>query len=432
MKTTLQFFTLFILFSANMIAQTPHMVCGYDHFIKMKKHHDPHWFGVNDQMFQACKTQRGGGTGGVYTLPVVFHVLYNNGSQNIPDSVIYSQLEVLNEDYRRLNADAVNTRDIFLPVAADCEIQFALATVDPQGNPTSGINHVSTDRTEFTLEVFSTVNTLDEVKHASTGGADAWDTEHYINIWICNIALDLPIAQVFGMSYPPGGLDNWPANSSAPTTDDDGIVIHYTTVGRNNPVSEDDGTNLNDLGRTLSHEMGHYLGLRHTWGDEFFGDLCNEDDGIDDTPLCGGGDQYECDTTANTCDDGTLNDQPDMIENYMDYNQDGCYNMFTEGQKTLMRYALEELRSGLLQPWGIKTIHQIEKITWPNPASEALYVNNQLKGSEYTIYNSAGQIIQSGTVQTTEWSVTDFPSGLYFIHFEQGKMTYSNRFMVRD
>lgn len=432
MKKTLSFLILIIVCQVQMTAQTPHFKCGYDHFITMKKHHDPHWFGLNQQMFEACKNNRGGGTGGVYTLPVVFHVLYNNDSQNIPDSVIYSQLDVLNEDYRRLNADAVNTREIFLPVAADCEIQFALATVDPQGNPTTGIEHIMTDRTEFTLEIFSTVNTLDEVKHTSTGGADAWDTEHYINIWICNVTTDFPGAQIFGMSYPPGGLDNWPANSNAPTAEDDGIVIHYTTVGRNNPVSEDDGTDLNDLGRTLSHEMGHYLGLRHTWGDEFFGDVCSEDDGIDDTPLCGSGDQFECDLTANTCDDGTLNDQPDMIENYMDYNQDACYNMFTEGQKTWMRYALEELRSGLLQPLDIRTIHTMEKITWPNPTSDALFVNSQLRGSDYTIYNAAGQMIERGNIRSNSLSVADLQSGLYFIQFDMENMTFSNRFMVRD
>ncbi|MBL0317189.1 MAG: T9SS type A sorting domain-containing protein [Flavobacteriales bacterium] len=383
-------------------------------------------------MFHACKTQRGGGTGGVYTLPVVFHVLYNDANQNVPDSVIYSQLEVLNEDYRRLNADAVNTRDIFLPVAADCEIQFALATVDPQGNPTTGIEHITTDRTEFTLEIFSTVNTLDEVKHASTGGADAWDTEHYINVWICNITTDFPGAQIFGMSYPPSGLDNWPANSSSPTTDDDGIVVHYTTVGRNNPVSEDDGTDLNDLGRTLTHEMGHYLGLRHTWGDEFFGDLCSEDDGIDDTPLCGSGDQFECDLTANTCDDGTLDDQPDMIENYMDYNQDECYNMFTEGQKILMRYALEELRSGLLQSFGISTMKKTEQVLWPNPVADVLQIHPDWKGSDFRIHHTSGQLVQSGTLNKTEISVDDLSSGLYLIYFSKGEMTYSTRFMVHD
>src|SRR6185436_13006396 len=105
------------------------------------------------------------------------------------------------------------------------------------------------------------------------------------------------------------------------------------TAGRNNPHADDDGTEFNNMGRTLTHEMGHYLGLRHIWGDELFEDNCSLDDGIDDTPNCGSGDQYSCDYEANTCESSLPDDMPDMLENYMDYTKDHCYNMFTQDQK---------------------------------------------------------------------------------------------------
>ena len=316
-----------------------------------------------------------------YYIPVVFHIVYNNDAQNLPDSVILSQIEVLNEDYRRLNENASETRNEFLEFAGDPNIEFFLANIDPDGNTTSGIIHKYTDREEFLMfeDFLSTEITLDEVKSDATGGSDAWDTDRYLNIWICNIgSLDifgLELGQVFGYAYPPVNVDEAIANLASgpdwPTdmlTDDmnlQGVVLHYTSVGRNNPVANEDNITENNLGRTAVHEIGHYLGLRHIWGDAnplFGDDGCNLDDGITDTPNAADQAGYICDLNKNTCnnDDFGSNpeDLPDMVENYMDYSPDACLNMFTNGQINVMRNILEISRPNLINESTTLNNHQ--------------------------------------------------------------------------
>lgn len=424
---------LFLIWAYCVSAQSTPLFCGFDHAMKMKCQHDPSWKRSYDEIFSKCREQGSSRGGGVYTLPVVVHVVYHLDNENIPDSVVLSQMEVLNEDYRRTNPDAINTRDIFLPFAADMDIQFALASIDPEGNPTTGITHTYTDRESFDFDLFSQDITLNEVKHSETGGVDAWDPLHYINIWVCNVA-PTPFGQIFGLSFPPEGLDNWPAGSSAPTPGDEGLIVHYTTVGRNNPVANEDGTEFNNNGRTMTHEMGHYLGLRHTWGDEFLGDPCSEDDGIDDTPICGSGDQYVCDYEANTCDDGSENDLPDMLENYMDYTQDACYNMFTEGQKTLMRYVIENLRSDLLDGVNVaeNTSALLPVYVWPNPASERLYASipaNEIY-LDYSISDASGRIVETGRIDQSGISLLGMEAGHYLISFRKDGKSKTEQFIV--
>ena len=308
-------------------------------------------------------------------IPVVFHIVYNSDEQNIPDSVIYSQIDVLNEDYRRLNENASETRDEFLEFAGDANIEFFLANVDPDGNATNGIIHQYTDRDEFLMfeDILSTEITLDEVKSSETGGSDAWDTNKYLNIWVCNIgSLELlpgfDLGQVFGYAYPPVDIEaalaelaetetvpDWPTDMLTNDANLQGVVLHYTTIGRNNPVANNDGMTDNNQGRTAVHEIGHYLGLRHIWGDAiaFFGeDGCNVDDGISDTPNANDQAGYICDFNKNTCSGDMFGssdeDLPDMVENYMDYSPDNCMNIFTNGQINVMRNVLEIARPGLI------------------------------------------------------------------------------------
>jgi hypothetical protein len=401
--------------------------CGYDAWRSHQHEHNRTYSEALSGVIEQWKNTERGGGGGVLVLPVVFHIVYNTEAQNLSDEVILSQLEVLNEDYRRLNENATETRDIFLPVAADCEIEFALATSDPMGNPTSGITRTMTDREGFALDLFAQTNTLDEVKKAATGGADAWDTEHYINVWICNIESSF-LGQVFGLAYPPATLDNWPAGSSAPDPTLEGVIVHYTTVGRNNPVAGDDDFAGNDGGRTLVHEMGHYLGLRHTWGDAlpFLEDGCTVDDGMSDTPNNVAADQFLCNFTSNTCETDLENDLPDMIENYMDYSLDECMSVFTNEQKDLMRYVVFNLRPGLLEGVGIAEQRISQFRVYPNPASDQLTISLDRRTTcEFELRDLTGRLISTTMldgIQTT-LHCESLHSGIYMLSARNHKLS---------
>lgn len=432
-------FIVVILLSAN--AQSPQHSCGFDHWLHHVKQNNPDraraineryasWIEQSREMSQLRDEE-------VYEVPVVFHIVHNTSEQNLPDSVIYSQLEVLNEDYRRLNANASETRDEFLPVAGDVGIEFVLAEFDPDGNPTDGIVRVETDREGFELDLFSQENTLDEVKFSASGGSDAWDTEHYINIWVCNIQAG-GLGQIFGLAYPPEGTPNWPEGSFATSPDVAGVVVQFTVLGRNNPHNALDGVDGNDQGRTLVHELGHYFGLRHIWGDAlpFFGEGCAEDDGLADTPNAEAADNFQCNLEANTCVDEPI-DFPDMIENYMDYSPDACMNMFTQEQVDMMRFVLTELRPGLLssdavsvQESGIDNQLNI----FPNPVSDKLTIQfsgqNPLELIEVLDYT--GRVLQhQDQIHENRFvlPVENLHPGSYFLRISSGSERTVKKFI---
>lgn len=289
---------------------------------------------------------------GILTIPVVFHVVYNTGdsiNQNIPDSLILSQLDVLNTDYRRKNADTVNTRVVFDSIAADLGIEFCLATIDPNGNPTSGIT-----RTPTTAQFFQSP-TNNAVKYDSTGGKSAWPTDQYLNIWVCDMSL-FSIPFVLGYAQFPG--DN-------PATD--GVVLQFQFVGRTYNATYP----TNNLGRTATHEVGHWLGLHHIWGDT--ANLCSAyNDYVFDTPDATSQSQQNCNLTANTCNDSgnpfwNGYNPPNMVENYMDYSSEQCMNTFTFGQSDRVWSFLATDRFGLFNSngCGIQALNAFVFITDP-------------------------------------------------------------------
>lgn len=230
----------------------------------------------------------------IISIPVVVHVVYKELLENITDEQIKSQIEVLNQDFRRLNIDANNK----WPQASDMDIEFCLSSVDPTGKPTSGITRTYTSYSSFT-------SASDNIKYTNKGGKDAWSAENYLNIWVGNIT-----GTVLGYAQFPGGK---------PETD--GVVIDYKVFGKGTYV-----TPGFHLGRTTTHEVGHWLNLRHIWGAAD----CVTDDLVSDTPLSAGP-NYGCAKGQRSC--GSL----DMVENYMDYSDDDCVNLFTAGQKTRMQ-----------------------------------------------------------------------------------------------
>ncbi|MDB4126422.1 zinc metalloprotease [Flavobacteriales bacterium] len=253
----------------------------------------------------------------IITIPVVVHVVYYTSTENISTAQVQSQIDVLNEDFRRLNADAINTPSAFQSLAADSEIEFCLASIDPNGNSTTGITRTSTSQSSF--------STNDGVKYSSSGGVDAWNTSEYMNIWVCDIS-----GGILGYAQFPGG------NSSS-----DGIVCDYAYFGNTGTA-----TSPFNLGRTATHEVGHYLNLRHIWGDSNCGnDYCN------DTPEHSGS-NYGCPNYPSTSNCSGNGSNGDMFMNYMDYTDDACMNMFSQDQKTRMIASINTSRSGLITSNG--------------------------------------------------------------------------------
>lgn len=253
----------------------------------------------------------------VVSIPVVVHVLYNITEENISDAQIQSQIDVLNKDFRKLNSDIGSVPTAFAGLAADSEVEFCLATVDPNGATTTGITRTSTTKTSF--------GTDDKMKYTAQGGKDAWNTSKYLNLWVCDLGTSL-----LGYAQFPGG--------SAAT---DGVVIHYKYFGTIGTA-----TAPYHKGRTATHEIGHWLNLRHIWGDANCGS-----DLVSDTPTQQTS-NYGCPSYPHvTCSNGT---NGDMFMNYMDYTDDACMYMFSTGQKTRMQslFAAGGARASLLTSNG--------------------------------------------------------------------------------
>ena len=282
-----------LIFGAN-FAQAQRNCGSHEHMLQQMKE-DP---GMELRMNEIEKftknfiqnPQRLNGT--IVTIPVVVHVVYKTNAQNISDAQIQTQLDVLTDDFRRMNSDANNAWS----QGVDAEIEFCLASIDPSGNPTDGIQRRKTNKPSFSANDF--------MKFNNKGGLDAWPAADYLNMWVCNLGSGL-----LGYAQFPGG---------AASTD--GVVIDYQYFGTIGTA-----TAPFDLGRTGTHEVGHWLNLRHIWGDGG----CSVDDFVSDTPASDNP-NYGCATGHVSC--GTV----DMVENYMDYSDDVCMNLFTAGQSTRM------------------------------------------------------------------------------------------------
>ena len=337
------FFLLGLFFSEIYAQHIPY--CGFDKTFEKQNKIYPHY--IKDQtntyqfLLQNVLKKRNGTADTLYIIRVVFHVLYNNDDENIPDSFILSQLKVLNEDFRRKNEDTSKTRSIFYNVASDPQIQFVLANKDPNGDSTNGIIRKFTPRSSFS----NGVDLPDDVKFNSQGGDNAWDTDLYLNIWIADISYN-GNELLLGYAYPPSGHPFW-SGTSAPSKSHEGVVLYYKIVGENNPLTNNAAFPINTMikGRVATHEVGHYLGLRHLWGDPISGqDGCSSDDQIDDTPNQKNASFFTCQLGKNSCESSNPEDLPDMIENYMDYSDELCQNMFSKGQVNVMKNAIQYFR----------------------------------------------------------------------------------------
>ncbi len=333
----------------------------------------------------------------IIKIPVVVHVLYSTETENLTDAQIQNGLAALNRDFRRQNSDTANTPDRFKSLAADVEIEFVLATTDPKGRKTTGIIRRQTGVKEWRMD--------DKIKYTAQGGADAWDARFYLNIWIG------PMRNLLGYASMPGSV-----------LERDGIVIntpYFSTLTAPAPYN---------LGRTVVHEVGHWLGLKHIWGDTYCGD-----DLVQDTPKQGNF-TSGCPTGFRTsCSN---NSTGDMYMNYMDFTNDACMNLFTVGQKARMQTLFYEggPRASLLSSKGlsaswveeapvveiIKSSNASVKV-YPNPAATFIIIqlgeDASWMGKRITFSNATGIPVKEVvlTTGTQKIWIGDLKAGVYFM-----------------
>ncbi|MEP7169509.1 MAG: T9SS type A sorting domain-containing protein [Bacteroidota bacterium] len=323
---------------------------------------------------------------GIITIPVVVHILYANATQNIPDARVIEQINVLNLDFSGTNANVGNTPVVWTSFVANTGIQFCLATQDPSDNPTNGIIHKAT--------TVGSWNTNDNIKHNSSGGDDAWPSGSYLNLWVGNLGGGL-----LGYAQFPGG---------PPATD--GVVVLYSSVG--GPANP--GTiPPYHLGRTATHEVGHWVNLFHINGDSNCGN-----DLVSDTPTQ---DQlhFGCPTHpyhVNVCS-GSVNGE--MFMNYMDYTDDACMTMFSNGQGARMNACMNGPRvsmltslgcipgSNLNNDAGISTIVSPAGTICSNSITPVVTLRNY--GVNNLTSVTINYKVDAGTVNTYTWSGTLAP-----------------------
>lgn len=406
--------------------------CGYDHYIHALEQAYPGFRATLPTLpAQEEVLMRKDQT--VYTIPVVVHIVWQKEEQNLPDSTIQAVIDVLNEDFRRLNANAGDIRPEFAAVVGDPGIAFELRAIE----------RVKTSAT-FKLNLLAG-SLPDNVKQGDKGGSTAWDTKHYLNIWVCNIEG----GSLLGYAYPPANLKNWPAGASAPEPGADGVVIHYPVFRRTGEYTAKGLLGLGEQtipvrGRTITHEVGHYLGLRHIWGDGLLSILglpdCNADDGVADTPMQGSSSQFACDPKRNSCKEATGTDLPDMFENFMDYAAEDCSSSFTVQQIAIMRSVLENERSGLVQQSTTATPDLADATTlavYPNPSEALLTVEAAGLGSmpfSLRLLDMQGRTLRAlHGLQTDrlQLDLSDLPRGLYSLILQQQERQLTRRVILQ-
>ncbi|MXN91534.1 T9SS type A sorting domain-containing protein [Flavobacterium sp. Sd200] len=397
------------------------------------------------QKIQQKRTQRtAADITGVIRIPVVVHVIHNGDAvgsgENISDAQILSQITVLNQDYRRMaGTPGHNT----IAVGADMEIEFVMAQTDPNGNLTNGI-----DRRNLGRESWTTYNSMEATLKPQT----SWDPTKYFNIWVCRFG-----ANTSDETYDLLGYAQFPTSSTLGGIDDDidggpdntdGVLIGFeyfgsATLAPNGNYGDSD--NVYRYGRTATHEIGHCLGLLHISGDDFSFSSCTVNaqdstkDYCPDTPATRRY-NYGC-TPGNSC---TASPGNDMIENYMEYTDDSCMNVFTQDQKNRMRTVMENspnrvdlLTSTVMNPPSA-SVAKFSILNglhlYPNPVQNVLNINvstNALPDS-YTVYNSIGQAVGSAKI-TSEANLTldtsNYSNGVYFIKVDAGKQSRTLKFV---
>lgn len=327
-----------------------------------------------------------------HRIPVVVHVLYSNSAENVTDAQITSQFAVLNAAFSKTNANFSNTPAAFQSVAADAEMEFCLAVVDPNGAATTGITRHS---------VSSSFNGETDYFNTGKGGVAPWDINKYLNVYLVSLG-----SGSLGFTYNPGAA---PAG-------EEGVVIDYKAWGTTGVASTNQP---NHLGTTAVHEFGHYFNLEHIWGPNTSG--CSDDDNVADTP--------PQDTESSGCptfpttDACTASGNGIMFMNYMDYSDDACMTMFTDGQKQRMKASIAGPWANLVNSTAcdaasVSSVAKQVVTIAPNPARGFFTISfSKQEQADITLVNSVGTVVYKNSTNASQIRVytNDLPAGWYMV-----------------
>lgn len=409
---------------ATTIGPDGHIRCGTMENLKLMKQQDP---GLEASMAEMeAEIQRQIELGKkdpvtqsvVITIPIVFHIVWETAAQNVSNNCINAQLAVLNADFRKLNTDWTKvTQPGWAALVADCEIQFCLATKDPTGASTTGITRTQTTAAPFAMSG-------NPVKFTANGGKDIWDRNKYLNIWVCDLSSGL-----LGYAQFPG--------QGAST---DGVVIDYQyMVG-----SAGCGTAPYNLGRTSTHEIGHWLSLYHIWGDD--GTACTGSDQCSDTPNQAG-ENYQCWAAGTVRTDACATASPGfMWMNYMDYTDDACMYMFTAGQKARIVSAMNgSTRVGLKTSAATNcSVTAIEETIlsdnisiFPNPSTGEVSITTltNINSMDLKVYNAIGEEVVAKKINVsssgeTKINLSSKPDGIYLFEVKTSEGTITKKIII--
>ena len=403
-----RFYVLFFLYLFNQNHRLKAQNCGF----KFEKNEEiEHFTEGYSQTYESGLRTRA-----VVRIPVVVHVVWRLSEENISDAQIQSQIDVLNKDFRKLNVEFKDLPANFKALADDCEIEFFLAPCDTNNLPTTGIT-----RKQTSINAIGTAfqNNRGQIYYKDLGGVNNWNPSNYVNIWVCKMD------NVLGFTS---------SLSKAMTVpSEDGIVVDYRFFGTIGTVANSVG---HTKGRTLTHEMGHYFNLLHTWGSDA---TCNDDDLVNDTPL-------QADATIGCPAVFPFRDACSasiMYQNFMDYTNDECMGLFTKGQKTRILAALNGFRSGLLRGSNcsissVENLLENEFFIVQNPSRNTVFIElkNGQNFSRKTIElcDNFGRILIQKNVSSSdnyvELDVSNLPSQVYFLRLKLDNQFFTKKILV--
>ena len=415
---------LFVLIQNLIFAQTTKRTCGtMDLLAEMQQKDSTLQIRIDDfnkriaQNIQSKATNKTAEDNSLFLIPVVVHVIHNGENigegMNISDEQIFSQIESLNKDFRLLNEDSLDENHPFWGYTADCRIEFCLAKQDEYGNPTTGITRVYGGANDWTMDE------IDEYVKPQT----IWNPNKYLNIW--TLAFGGDDSDILGYATFP----------STTTDTTDGVVVAFDKFGVVGNVSYP-----NDLGRTTTHEIGHYFNLRHIWGD----DVCGDDQVGDTEPSEAA--NYGCQefpyNAYSSCGSG---ENGEMYMNYMDYSDDACLKMFTFGQKERMRIAIQLDRIGLLLsdgcniPISVGYIEPRKEVkVFPTPSNDNVFIEmpNFEETQVFRLYSITGAdltnlvTLKQVSSHGLSLQLTNIDSGYYIFEVSTSNQSFRGNIIV--